>query len=185
MRTSTVPTMGATGEALPDATCSLYPSPSMAEDEGLVLQRAFELAGIPVAMGGALAVHAIEPFSGAGVPASKSVEAAKRALRVRRLGTRCNGPVDWAAEVTADLAAWMLASPPPEGSVVDVVVPASPGSTAPRLANGLVDSRHIWISAHDHDVEPSERDALRHWARNVVEVMRSRWSADGAACPCC
>lgn len=184
MNTSSVPTMGATGEALPEATCSLYPSPSMAVDESLALQRAFELAGIPVATGGALVVHAIEPFSGAGLPASKSV-AAKRALRVRRLGTRCNGPVDWAAEVTADLAAWMLASPPPEGSVVDVVVPAAPGSTAPRLANGLVDSRHIWISAQDGEVQPSEREALRHWARNVVEVMRSRWSAAGAACPCC
>jgi hypothetical protein len=176
---------GAQGDALPRASCSLQPSASMSEQECLALEREFDLAGIPVTADGAVVVHAIEPF-GAGSGAADVARPARRcALRVRRLGLRGHHSIDWAAAVTVDLAAWMLASPPPAGSLLDVVVPAVPGHASPRLAGGLVDARHIWISAHDDAVEPAERDALRAWTRNAVEVMRSRWSAAGAACTCC
>lgn len=185
MNTSIAPTTCAHGQVDPEGACALYPSPGMPLEEALALDRAFALAGIPVAAAGKLEVHAIAPFN-RGEPSSiEAGQASNSALRVRRLGARQEGAIDWAAEVTADLAVWMLTSPPPRGSVIDVVVPAAPGSTAPRLANGLYDARHIWISARDGQVSPDERDVLRAWARHTVESMRPRWFASGAACPCC
>lgn len=185
MNTSIAPTTYAQSEAEPESACALYPSPAMPPEERLALNRAFELAGIPVAAAGKLEVHAIAPFNWTEPTDIEAGPASNSALRVRRFGARQEGPIDWAAEVTADLAAWMLTSPPPQGSVIDVVVPAAPGSTAPRLSNGLYDARHIWISARDRQVPPDERDVLRAWARHALEVMRTRWSASGAACPCC
>lgn len=185
MNTRLVPTTYAQREAVLESACALYPGPTMPPEEKLALHRAFELAGIPVAAAGTLEVHAIAPFNRAEPTDIEAGPASNSVLRVRRIGTRQEGPIDWAIEVTADLAAWMLTSPPPRGSVIDVVVPAAAGSTAPRLSSGLFDARHIWISARDRHVPPDEQDVLRAWALHAVEVMRTRWVASGATCPCC
>jgi hypothetical protein len=186
MTQQNAPVTGAPGEALPEPVCSLHSCPEMTVDDGSALNRAFATAGIPIGPSGPIEVHAIKSYS-VTEPAELDVigESSACALHVRRLGRRINAPIDWACEVAVDLATWILSDPPPEGSVIDVVVPASPGSTAPRLAAGFIDSRHIWISVHDQQVHPQERATLRAWARNLVDVMRPRWSASSEACPCC
>ena len=164
--------------------CVLHMNPSMPSEEREALVQAFGLAGIGLSAQAPLAVHAIEPFGL--VPISHHVvpgnEPLASVLRVRRSSPRSPGAIDWAVEVTVDLAAWLLACPPPSGAVIEATVPSA--AAAPRLGRGFIDRHHVWIEAKEGGLSSDSESVLRTWARATVEAMRPRWSI-GPSCPCC
>jgi len=164
--------------------CVLHMNPSMHSEEREALVQAFRLAGIRLSAKAPLAVHAIEP-SGL-VPISHDAvpgnEPLSWMLRVRRSSPRRPGAIDWAVEVTVDLAAWLLASPPPSGAVIEATVPST--AAAPRMGVGFIDRHHVWIEAKEGGLSSESQPLLRTWARATVEAMRPRWSI-GPSCPCC
>ena len=168
--------------------CTLHPSPGMPAAERNALLAAFGQARIQLAAESRLVVHAIEPLSATARPPHPPIGRSKPSvLRVRRLGIAPPGPFEWAREVTVDLAAWMLVTPPPPGTELDVVVPAALRGAAPRLArpHGLFDTRHVAIIARERGVSPARRPLVQPWAKALVQAMTPRWSPTGAACACC
>jgi hypothetical protein len=153
------------------------------------LLEAFELADIQLTPEAPLVVHAVEPHGMALTSTVASTEpCAATTLRVRRFGTAPSGPMDWACEVTVDLAAWMLMSPAPTGTVLDAFVPAAFRGGPPRLgrAHGLLDMKHIWIVARStNGGSVRSPAALQAWTDALLEAMRLRWAHSGAACQCC
>ncbi|HSV84343.1 MAG TPA: hypothetical protein VLK85_34515 [Ramlibacter sp.] len=164
--------------------CVLHMNPSMPSEESEGLVQAFRLAGIGLSAKAPLAVHAIEPFGLVPIPHHPvpGNEPLSWMLRVRRSSPRRSGAIDWAVEVTVDLAAWLLTCPPPSGAVIEATVPST--AAAPRLGRGFVDRHHVWIEAKEGGLSSEIEPVLRTWARATVEAMRPRWST-GPSCPCC
>ncbi|MBT2302039.1 hypothetical protein J7E70_16365 [Variovorax paradoxus] len=156
--------------------------------ERRALLTAFEQARIQLTDESRLVVHAIEPLTSSELPPHvRTGRSMPSVLRVRRLGFSQPGPFAWALDVTVELVAWMLVTPPPPGTELDVVVPAASYGAAPRLArpHGLIDTRHVAIIARERGVSPARRAQVQPWAKALVHAMKPRWSPDGAACACC